>query len=212
MHTNSYPGHRRKPVFVDRICPVCNKQHRRLGSFCRKHEGLLHTTGSPTGRIVKHNELDAYRPEVAMMLNRWSDHEAIVAGLDLMHELLHTYGLDCDAATTGRAARPYLNRLLKGGGDARSCLIEMASLAFYWGTHGGGWPSPAEQDMVFATRLLLSKRTGNSTSSWRRTVIAGLGYRIRTDLGPLLLQLFVVWKRTEDTRDQRRKTAATFAP
>lgn len=192
-------------------CAVCGKLHRRYGPWCAQHEKRHQRTGSPTGQLVLHKDLDLYRPQVATMLNRWATDPAIVAGLELMEDILQNHGRDSDAATVGRRARPYLDRLMQAGGDARSSLIEMVSLAFYWSTHGGGWPSPAEQDMAFATRLLLHKRTGQRKNAWRRRVIAALGGRIRSDLSRLLVDMYVVWKRTEDTRAARRKTAAGFA-
>ena len=196
-----------------RVCPVagCGKKHRRLLKYCQKHEQRVQRNGHPTEYRVKYADLNAFRPEVATLLNRWATHEAIIAGLELMHELLHFHGIDNDRATTGRRARPYLDKVIRAGGDARSCLIEVASLAFYYQSRND-WPDEAVQEMAFATRLLLSQpKAANAKNSWPRKVIAALGNRIITDLRPLTVQMWVVYKRSQDQLTERRKTAAKFA-
>jgi hypothetical protein len=103
-----------------RICPApgCGKQHRRLLKYCSNHEQRIQRNGHPTEYRVKFEDLDPWRPEVATMLNRWAAHESIVAGLELMHELLHFYGVDSDMAEVGRRARPYLDKVIRAGGTS----------------------------------------------------------------------------------------------
>jgi hypothetical protein len=195
------------------ICPAkgCGKKHRRLLKWCSTHEKHLQRNGHPTEYRVKFQDLNQWRPEVSTMLNRWAADPAIIAGLELMQDILHHHGLNGDGASVGRAARPYLDKLIIHGAGARSCLIEMASLAFYYASRKD-WPDEAVQVMAFATRLLLSiPKAGNSKNSWRRKVIAALGFRIITDLRPLLVDMWVVYERTENKLQARRKLAGGFA-
>jgi hypothetical protein len=195
------------------VCPVagCNKRHRRLFKWCIKHEQRLKRNGHPTEYRVKFADLNEWRPIVATMLNRWCDHEAIQAGLSLMHEILHGYGVYTDQATTGRRVRPYMDRLIRAGATARSSLIEMAALAFYY-QNRRDWPEEPVQVMAFAARLLLHiPGAANSKNTWPRKVIGALGYRITQDLRPLLIEMWLVHEKTHAAHAQRLKITKTFS-
>jgi len=200
------------PARTEKVCPICQRHHRRLGALCGTHEARLRHSGSPTGLAVKHHELDKYRMIVEPLFFKYEAHPAIVAAHGLMKDILENYGVDCDHATVGRKARPFLDRLLQIGATPRSALIECAALAFYWRMEFRD-VSAAQMDMAYAHRLLLHKSSGtrgNNRTAWTRRVVGGLGYRIRGDLGALFFQMHSVYAKAADAHDEQRRAASKF--
>jgi hypothetical protein len=196
-----------------KVCPAkgCGKRHQRLLKLCGTHERHHARNGHPEARRVQRHELNPYRPAVAIMLDRWCDHEAVVAAHKTMDEILCRFGLDEGRASTGRRARPPLDALIRAGADAHSCLIEMAALAFYYQSKRD-WPDEKVQVMAFANRLLLSvPGAGNSKNAYARRVVAGLGYRIIEKLRGFLLEMWAVHERTLAAASERQKVMHSFS-
>ena len=204
------------PIRTDKKCPVCQVSHRRVGPLCSKHESQMRRNGG-IGAPLKGIDLDIYRPLVQTMLNRYADDDsnsgrAISGGLALMDDILKNYGKNCDHATVGRKCRPYVDKLVQLGATARSSFIECAAVYFLWEITGAQ-PSASEMDMQVATRLLLHKRTRHDCmkrSNWSRSVIGGLGYRIRCDLGTLFLQMARVCVKQDMARREAIRAASSF--
>jgi hypothetical protein len=200
------------PIKTVKDCIVCHRSFRRLGKLCGTCEARQRHTGSPTGKVIKAHDLDIYRPLVQTMVNRYADDKAIIGGMALMEEILASYGKDCDHATVGRRCRPYIGKLLDMGATVRSGFIECAAVTFFWEITGAQ-PSAAEMDMAYASRLLLHKRTwkqGQKRGNWSRAVIGGLGYRIRSDLGVLYLQMARVCVKQDMAHREQLRAASRF--
>ena len=172
----------------ERECPECGARHHRLMNLCGKHERRLERTGSPTGRSILSRELNYYRPIARGLLHKYETEDAIRAIHGLMQSILTGYGADCEHATAGRKARPYLDGLVGAGATARSSLIELLALSLWWKCEEL-MPSGAEMDMALAKRLLQHKRYGMPHNHLRRKVVASLGYKVRMEIVPTLFQV-----------------------
>jgi hypothetical protein len=197
--------------YPEQTCPTCGKKHHRLIPLCQKHEKRLERTGSPTGRIIRSNELNYYRPIARGLLHKYESEPAIKAIHSLMHSILTGYGADSEYATPGRKVRPYLDGLVSAGGTARSSLIELLALAIWWKCEGV-MPSAAEMDVQLAKRLLQHKRYQMSHAKHARKTIASLGYHLRADLVPTLWQIHGFWERSLKAHDEQMKVARSFNP
>jgi hypothetical protein len=146
------------------------------------------------------------------MFHKHEANAAVVAAHGRMRDILDNYGRDCDHATVGRKARPFLDTLLSHGATPRSCLVECAAVSFRWSMEERA-VTAAQMEMQLATRLLLSKSAGsrgNNRTSWSRRIIGGLGHQLRCEFCTLFPQMHRVWKTDEDKRDEQLKVMRSF--
>jgi hypothetical protein len=197
--------------YPEQTCPVCGIKHHQLLALCATHAKRLHRTGSPTGRSIRSEELKYYRPIARGLLHKYESEPAIKAIHSLMKSILDGYGADCEMATAGRLARPYLDGLVSAGGTPRSSLIELLALCLWWRCEGIG-TTAAEEDMALAKRLLQHKRYGMNHGLLRRRVVASLGYNIRMQIVPTLYQMHAFWERSLAAHDEQIKVARSFNP